>query len=130
MFATDKVLYTGQAIGIIVAGEIILKILPFVLFVAKIFLDTQENADRAAKMVTVQYSSESKPILTIADAIKADSLYPYPGEGNVLMVGDANGVLIMYYICQPINYVCISVLSLGIVLSLQQDVIKYHSNLN
>ena len=73
-------------------------------------------------MVTVQYSSETKPILTIADAIKADSLYPYPGEGNVLMVGDANGVLIMCYICQPINYVCISVLSLGIVLSLQQDV--------
>ena len=54
------------------------------------------NADRAAKMVTVQYSSESKPILTIADAIKANSFYPYPGEGNVMIVGDANGTLIQY----------------------------------
>ena len=56
-----------------------------------ILLDTQENADRAAKMVAVQYSSEDKPLLTIADAIKANSYYPYPGEGNVLTVGDANG---------------------------------------
>ena len=108
----------------------ILKIVLFVIFITKILLDTQENADRAAKMVNVQHSSETKPILTIADAIKADSLYPYPGEGNVLMVGDANGVLIMYYICQPINYICISLLSLGIVLSLQQDVKKFHNNLN
>ena len=54
------------------------------------------NADLAAKMVAVQYSSESKPILTIADAIKANSFYPYPGEGNVMIVGDANGTLIQY----------------------------------
>ena len=57
-----------------------------------IVLDTQENADRAAKMVTVQYSSQTKPLLTIADAIKANSIYPYPGDVNVLNVGDANGV--------------------------------------
>ena len=49
-------------------------------------------------MVAVQYSSESKPILTIADAIKANSFYPYPGEGNVMIVGDANGELIQYYV--------------------------------
>ena len=54
--------------------------------------DTQENADRAAKMVTVQYSSESKPLLTIEDAIEANSFYPYPGDSNVLNVGNANGV--------------------------------------
>ena len=59
-----------------------------------IVLDTQENADRAAKMVTVQYSSQTKPLLTIADAIKADSIYPYPGDVNVLNVGDANGVFV------------------------------------
>ena len=61
---------------------------------AFIVLDTQENADRAAKMVTVQYSSQTKPLLTIADAIKANSIYPYPGDVNVLNVGDANGVFI------------------------------------
>ena len=53
--------------------------------------DTQEHADRAAKMVTVQYSSESKPLLTIEDAIKANSFYPYPENANILNVGDANG---------------------------------------
>ena len=54
--------------------------------------DTQENADRAAKMVTVQYSSKSKPLLTIDDAIKANSFYPCPGESDILKVGDANGM--------------------------------------
>ena len=43
-------------------------------------------------MVTVQYSSQAKPLLTIADAIKANSIYDYPGEANVLNVGDANGM--------------------------------------
>ena len=60
-----------------------------------IVVDTQENADRAAKMVTVQYSSQTKPLLTIDDAIKANSIYPYPGDANVLNVGDANGVFII-----------------------------------
>ena len=61
-------------------------------------LDTQENADRAAKMVTVQYSSQSKPLLTIDDAIKANSTYPYPGENDILKVGDANGTICMFVI--------------------------------
>ena len=43
-------------------------------------------------MVIVQYSSQSKPLLTIDDAIKANSTYPYPGEANVVVVGDANGM--------------------------------------
>ena len=42
-------------------------------------------------MVTVQYSSQTKPLLTIADAIEANSIYEYPGEANILNVGDANG---------------------------------------
>ena len=63
-------------------------------YVFVVLSDTQENADRAAKMVTVQYSSQTKPLLTIADAIKANSIYPYPGEANILNVGDANGVFI------------------------------------
>ena len=68
-------------------------ILCYVLYVCMyICIDTQENADRAAKMVTVQYSSQTKPLLTIADAIKANSIYDYPGAANVLNVGDAKGV--------------------------------------
>ena len=63
-------------------------------YVFVVLPDTQENADRAAKMVTVQYSSQTKPLLTIADAIKANSIYGYPGEANILNVGDANGVFI------------------------------------
>ena len=54
--------------------------------------DTQENADRAAKMVTVQYSSQSKPLLTIEDGIEANSFYSYPGDSNILNVGNANGM--------------------------------------
>ena len=67
----------------------------FIIFF--ICIDTQENADRAAKMVTVQYSSQTKPLLTIDDAIKANSMYPYPGDANVLNVGDANGVFASSY---------------------------------
>ena len=48
-------------------------------------------------MVTVQYSSQTKPLLTIDDAIKANSVYPYPGDANVLNVGDANGVFASSY---------------------------------
>ena len=56
-------------------------------------VDTQANADCAAKMVNIQYKSKGKPILTIADALQTDSTFEYPGEGNVLMAGDAKGVL-------------------------------------
>ena len=56
-------------------------------------VDTQTNADRAAKMVKIQYKSKGKPILTVADALQANSTYEYPGEGNILMAGDAKGVL-------------------------------------
>jgi len=44
-------------------------------------------------MVKIQYKSKGKPILTIADALQTDSTFEYPGEGNVLMAGDAKGVL-------------------------------------
>ena len=75
-----------------------------------ILSDTQENADRAAKMVTVQYSSQTKPLLTIADAIKANSLYDYPGEFSALKVGDANGVFILsisfFKVCVNIVFTC------------------------
>ena len=43
-------------------------------------------------MVAVQYSSQSKPLLTIDDAIKADSYYSFPGKLAILKVGNANGM--------------------------------------
>jgi len=58
-------------------------------------LDTQANADRAAKLVKIQYSSKGKPIMTISEALQANSVHNYPGEGNVLISGDAKGVLIV-----------------------------------
>jgi len=60
-------------------------------------VDTQANADRAAKMVKIQYKSKGKPILTIADALQANSAFAYPGEGNILIAGDAKGVLTTLY---------------------------------
>jgi len=56
-----------------------------------LYIDTQANADRAAKMVKIQYKSKGKPILTIADAIKNNSFYDFPGEANAIVVGDAKG---------------------------------------
>ncbi|XP_065894835.1 uncharacterized protein [Dysidea avara] len=74
LFADNCVDYAGQAVGIIVA-------------------DTQANASHAAKLVKIQYSSKGKPILTIADALEANSVYDYPGEGNILMAGDAKDAI-------------------------------------
>jgi xanthine dehydrogenase/oxidase len=51
-------------------------------------LDTQAHADAAALAVTAKYSQESKPILTIKEAIAANSFYPHTtpplisGKGN------------------------------------------------
>ncbi|XP_065883616.1 xanthine dehydrogenase-like isoform X2 [Dysidea avara] len=74
LFVVDEVAYAGQPVGIIVA-------------------DTQANADRAAKMVKIQYTSKGKPILTVADAIQNNSFYDFPGEAQILTVGDAKGAI-------------------------------------
>ena len=61
-------------------------------------------------MVTVQYSSQSKPLLTIDDAIKANSFYSCPGESHILKVGDANGMFTVATRVTIFNnsiYVCI-----------------------
>jgi xanthine dehydrogenase/oxidase len=57
VFATDYIAYAGQPIGMVIA-------------------DTQAHADAAAFAVTAKYEQEKKPILTIKDAIAANSLYP------------------------------------------------------
>ena len=61
-------------------------------------IDTQANADRAAKMVKIQYTSKGKPILTIADAIKNNSFYDFPGKDSILTVGNANGLCVCAYV--------------------------------
>ncbi len=57
LFADDYIDYAGQAIGLVVA-------------------ETYEQAREAAKVVKVTYKEKTKPILSIADAIKAGSMYP------------------------------------------------------
>jgi xanthine dehydrogenase/oxidase len=64
LFADDSVDYAGQAIGLVVAKSF-------------------EQAREAAKAVKVTYKEVKKPILTIADAIKANSLYPKPAPDFV-----------------------------------------------
>ena len=76
-------------------------------------IDTQANASHAAKLVKIQYSSKGKPILTIADALEANSVYDYPGEGNILMAGDAKGMLYVH-ICSVSKPVCMFIYTLYI----------------
>jgi len=71
-------------------------------------------------MVKIQYKSKGKPILTIADALQANTTYEYPGEGNVLMAGDAKGVYII---------LCCVVCSCGY-LMLTRLGVKYYLNIN
>ena len=59
LFADDFIDYAGQAIGLVVA-------------------QTFEQARKAAKAVKIEYVEQKKPILTIADAIKASSFFPNP----------------------------------------------------
>ena len=51
LFADGRVRFCGQPIGLVVA-------------------DTREVARRAAALVSVQYSHQERPVLTIRDALK------------------------------------------------------------
>ncbi len=64
LFADDYIDYAGQAIGLVVAG-------------------TYEQARQAAEAVKITYKEHTKPILTIADAVKAGSMYPKPTQDFV-----------------------------------------------
>ena len=50
--------------------------------------DTQENADRIAQAVTVEYDSLGPPLVTVEDAIKANS-YVENVKPSEVRVGDA-----------------------------------------
>ena len=69
MFATDVSEYAGQAVALAVA-------------------DTQEHARQMAQAVTLTYQSLGKQILTIQDAIAANSFYDKEPDINI---GDADG---------------------------------------
>jgi len=66
LFRREKVTSTGQPIGLVVA-------------------DTQETAQRAARLVRVQYEDLEKPVLNMQDAINGKSFL-----GNVLTQEDGN----------------------------------------
>ena len=51
--------------------------------------DTQEYANAIARSVTVNYQNVKKPILTIQDAIAAQSFFPSPGPP--IVQGNAKG---------------------------------------
>ena len=53
-------------------------------------IDTQENANRIAQAVTVEYESLGRPLVTTEDAIRANS-YVDNVEPSVIKVGDAKG---------------------------------------
>ena len=61
LFADDHVDYVGQPIGLVVAS-------------------TVEQASSAVKMINIKYKEIKKPILTIQDAIQANSFFPSPAD--------------------------------------------------
>lgn len=65
--------YAGQPVAIIVA-------------------ETQQQADEIALAVVVSYESQGKQLLTIADAIEADSYFENPG-GHPIDFGDAKDAI-------------------------------------
>lgn len=73
VFAKDQVVYVGQPLGLIVA-------------------DNQKLAERAAAAVVVKYnkSKQTKPVITLQDAIDADSFYDLDTQ---LSVGDVESAL-------------------------------------
>ena len=61
LFADDYIDYVGQPLGLIVAS-------------------TVDQAKNAVKMVNIKYKEMKKPILTVQDAIQANSFFPSPPD--------------------------------------------------
>lgn len=66
------------------------------------FVDTQRHADEAAKAVKIVYKEQKSPILTIDEAIKANSFfdvnaveYTSKAPDTALKKGDADGRLLL-----------------------------------
>ncbi|XP_073232045.1 xanthine dehydrogenase/oxidase-like [Porites lutea] len=81
VLCTGNVLFAGQALGLIVA-------------------DTQRHADEAAKAVKIVYKEQKPPILTIDEAIKANSFfdvnaveYTSKAPDTALKKGDADAAI-------------------------------------
>ena len=72
LFCDGQVLYAGQAVGLVVADSI-------------------ARAKAAASAVNVTYKNIQPPILTMNDAIQAQSFYPKPCDD--LVVGDAEAAI-------------------------------------
>ena len=69
------------------------------------FVDTQRHADEAAKAVKIVYKEQKPPILTIDEAIKANSFfdvnaveYTSKAPDTALKKGDADGRLLLLWI--------------------------------
>ncbi len=72
MFASESVVCAGQLIGLIVAEDQLL-------------------ADMGSRLVSVTYGTAGTPLLTIDDAIAANSFYTnVPGANWPINVGDVN----------------------------------------
>ncbi len=56
--------------------------------------DSQTNADRMAKTVTVQYRPLGKPILTIQQAIEMESFHNDPNL-TTINIGNTEGIMII-----------------------------------
>ena len=66
--------------------------MPLNLLLIGILLDTQENANRIAQAVVVEYESLGKPVLTIKESIEAGWIFDKPGT-TVKTVGDPEGII-------------------------------------
>ncbi|XP_063615205.1 uncharacterized protein LOC134788260 [Penaeus indicus] len=73
VFASGKVIYAGQGIGLVIA-------------------ETHEIASQASEMVRVEYANAQKPILTIKDALDSGNVQPdynlLTGKREPVVVGD------------------------------------------
>jgi len=72
LFTDDVVEYAGQPVGLVIA-------------------DTYQQAKEASKKVQINYSQINKPILTIKQALEANSFHPSPMKDFVK--GDANNAI-------------------------------------
>lgn len=61
LFADDHIDYVGQPIGLVVASSV-------------------EQAKSAVKMIDIKYKEIKQPILTVQDAIRANSFFPSPPD--------------------------------------------------
>jgi xanthine dehydrogenase large subunit len=93
LLATDKCMYAGQPVALVVAGTPKMicsllnsaqrgKVYQFSLVISV----SQDIAEKAAKLVDIQYENIQTPIITCQDAIKANSFF-HPFDD--IRVGDA-----------------------------------------